>query len=246
MNPIVLMIMIVVTMIPSQERVKVINAGIGGNTSGDLLGRVHDDVVSQNADLVILMVGTNDMVNSRKMVSYDTFKNNLLDIVNILKDADINIVLLSPLPVDTVYLFQRHQRSSYTELPNNKLANIRDIARQISEDNDLYFVDIFEEFVKRGLPEHNTDAIIRNVNNCGVNDGVHPTEKGYELMAQLVYDYLIGKKLIKQGMKVICFGDSITKGVHVKGEGTARGHTYPARLGNLINSYFINNSRSYD
>jgi len=246
MNPVVFIIMLLVPIIPCQERVKVINAGIGGNTSGDLLGRVHEDVVSQNPDLVILMVGTNDMVNSRKMVSYETFKNNLLDIVNILKDAEINIVLLSPLPVDTVYLFQRHQRSSYIELPNNKLANIRDIVRQISEDNDLYFVDIFAEFVERGLPEHNTDDIIRNVNNCGVNDGVHPTEKGYELMAQLVYDYLIGNKLIKQGMKVLCFGDSITEGVHVEGEGTARGHTYPARLSNLITSYFINNSRSYD
>ena len=246
MNPIVLIITLIVTMIPFQERVKVINAGIGGNTFGDLLGRVHEDVVSQNPDLVIIMVGTNDMVNSRKMVSYETFNSNLLDIVNILKDAKINIVLLSPLPVDTIYLFQRHQRSSYVELPNNKLANISDIVRQTSEDNDLYFVDIFAEFFKRGLPEHNTDDIIRNINNCGVNDGVHPTEKGYELIAQLVFDYLHGNKLIKQGMKVICFGDSITEGVHVKGEGTARGHTYPAGLSNLINSYFVNNPRSYD
>jgi len=238
MKPVFLILILIATLMPYQEGVNVINAGIGGNTSGDLLGRVHEDVVSQNPDLVILMVGTNDMVNSRKMVSYETFTNNLVDIVNSLKDAKINIVLLSPLPVDTIYLFQRHQRSSYVELPNNKLANTRNIIRQISEDNDLYFVDIFAEFVKRGLPEHNTDDIIRNVNNCGVNDGVHPTEKGYELMAQLVFDYLLEKKLMKQGMKIICFGDSITQGVHVEGEGTAQGHTYPARLSNLINSYF--------
>ncbi|WP_372934509.1 hypothetical protein [Mariniphaga sediminis] len=34
--------------------------------------------------------------------------------------------------------------------------------------------------------------------------------------------------------KIICFGDSLTFGVYMKGEGTAEGDTYPAILKQLI------------
>ena len=42
------------------NEVEVINAGVGGNSSANLLKRVHEDVIAKQPDLVILMVGTND------------------------------------------------------------------------------------------------------------------------------------------------------------------------------------------
>jgi len=46
---------------------QVINSGIKGNTTTDILGRLKKDVLDKKPDLVILMVGTNDMLNSKKM-----------------------------------------------------------------------------------------------------------------------------------------------------------------------------------
>src|SRR5690554_5030310 len=60
-----------------REKMEVINAGIGGNTSGQLLERIEEDVIGHRPDLVIVMVGTNDMVNSGKLTSYDVYRQNL-------------------------------------------------------------------------------------------------------------------------------------------------------------------------
>lgn len=221
-------------MIACIDSTKVINAGIGGNTTEDLLNRITDDVISQKPDLVLIMVGTNDMVNSKKMVAYDTYRYNLMNIIDSLED-EMDIVLISPLPVDTAYLFTRHDRSLFEESPNSKLENSRCIMSEIAKDRSLHFIDLFSEFVRLHIPRHNEDDIIRNISNSGVGDGVHPTEKGYQIVAELIFNYLDKNNLLSPGMKIICFGDSITKGVHMEGAGTAQGDTYPAKLSRLIN-----------
>ena len=40
---------------------KTINSGIGGDTSGGLLGRFYADVVRHQPDLVVILGGTNDL-----------------------------------------------------------------------------------------------------------------------------------------------------------------------------------------
>jgi len=48
-------------MLESRLDLKIINSGIGGDTSGGLLGRFYDDVVRHQPDLVIILGGTNDL-----------------------------------------------------------------------------------------------------------------------------------------------------------------------------------------
>ena len=45
---------------------QVFNEGVAGNTSIDLEKRIETDVLNRGAHLVIVMVGTNDMLNSKK------------------------------------------------------------------------------------------------------------------------------------------------------------------------------------
>ena len=70
-----LVLSMLITSLPVSAQV--INAGVGGNTTKDLLVRIDRDVIDLNPDLVIVMVGTNDMLNSRKMVSYSDYTSNL-------------------------------------------------------------------------------------------------------------------------------------------------------------------------
>ena len=46
------------------EDTTVINAGVGGNTTRNLLKRVKKDVLAKKPDVVVMMVGTNDALNS--------------------------------------------------------------------------------------------------------------------------------------------------------------------------------------
>lgn len=219
---------------------QVINAGVGGNSTSDLLARIDSDVVQQNPDVVILMVGTNDMLNSKKMNSYEQYASNLSEIVKKLKQNKAKVVLMAPPPADSAYLFERHDKTLFVSAPNIKLDSVRQIVATTAREYEVYFIDIFQQFVNLNVPQHNTDLFIMNPKNSGYRDGVHPTALGYHFIAENVFQFLKQNKLLEKGAKVICFGDSITKGSKVKGSGTAEGETYPAYLQNLIVNYLTN------
>lgn len=222
---------------------QVINAGVSGNSTTDMLARINSDVLEARSNLVIVMVGTNDMLNSRKMNSYEVYAANLEKIVSILRDNHAKIVLLSPPPVDSLYLFERHNRDLFLETPEVKMDSVRHIVKRIATQNNTHFVDIYQKFKDLNLPRHNEDLFIMNTNNSGFRDGVHPTRLGYFLIAETVFNYLKNNNLIGENTKITCFGDSITYGSKVKGSGTTSGETYPAYLSKKISDFKLTGLR---
>lgn len=126
--------------------VEVYNLGVAGNSSVDLLERVDQDVVVLCPDLTIMMVGTNDMLNSRKVVSYEDYEKNLTTLIEKIKASGSQVMLLSAIPADSQYLFERHDKSKYAGHPSEVMATARDIVEGLSLRFDCYFVDLFEEF----------------------------------------------------------------------------------------------------
>lgn len=216
---------------------QVINAGVGGNSTINLLKRLEVDVLQKTPDLVILMVGTNDMLNSKKMISYSIYESNLKEIVQKIKANGSKIVMMAPPPADSTYLYERHDRKSYQEVPNEKLDSIRRIITKVADENNLGYIDLFQAFSDRNLPQHNQDLFIKNERNSGVRDGVHPTSLGYRFIAEIVFDYLKSNTLLKEDQKVICFGDSITRGGGTKKSNSILNRNYPAILSELIDEY---------
>jgi len=217
-----------------KENNVVINAGIGGNNTYDLLNRIQKDLIEQSPDLAIIMVGTNDMLNSKKMVSYNNYRLNLEKIAGTLKNEGIHVVLCSPPTADKIYLFERHDSTLFTESPNQKLDSITQIIKDVATLNNADFIDINKIFRDKDLPQHNTDEYIQNEKNSGKRDGVHPTAAGYSLIAETVFNFLSEQNLLKPNIKIVCFGDSITFGQGVEGAGTINGDTYPAIFLQLI------------
>jgi len=210
----------------NEEAKKVINAGIGGNTTKDLLKRIDQDVLAKNPDVVIMMVGTNDMLNSKKMINYKNYKANLNTLIQKIKSTGSKLVLLSPIPADSKYLFERHDERLFKESPNEKIDKAGDIVESLAKDNHVYFYDLNAEFKALNLPQHNQDMLIRNEKNSGKKDGVHPTALGYRFIAENVSYFLNEHQLIKRHQKIICFGDSITRG-------GGKGANYPTYLNAL-------------
>ncbi|MEX0882779.1 MAG: GDSL-type esterase/lipase family protein, partial [Cyclobacteriaceae bacterium] len=70
----------------------IINKGVGGNNSMDLLARIQPDIIDENPDMVFVMVGINDMINLHKFVDYHTFKKSYQKIITRLKEAGIETV----------------------------------------------------------------------------------------------------------------------------------------------------------
>ncbi|MDV7139141.1 GDSL-type esterase/lipase family protein [Maribacter sp. TH_r10] len=232
-------LLLILTMLgPKTTNAQVFNAGIGGNNTKNLLERLDADVLRHNPDLVIVMVGTNDMLNSKKMIYYRNYAHNLEEIIQRIKVKGAEVVLMTPPPVDSMYLFQRHDRNAYREIPNVKMDSTRQIIKKLARKDGLGCIDLFQIFSDMGLPEHNVDLFFRNERNSGAKDGVHPTALGYRFIAETVFDYLKMNALLKKGQKLVCFGDSITHGAGTKNRGTVTGQNYPAVLSALIQQHF--------
>lgn len=214
--------------------ITVLNKGIGGNNSNDLLKRLERDVLAESPDLVILMTGSNDMINSKKFISYATFRDNYQSLISRMKARGIEVVVMSPPPVDTGYVFQRHNRRLFQQEPNEKLDSLSQLIRQLAQENDVHFIDLHQAFKAQGTPTREARSLLVNQANMGIPDGLHPTREGYQLIAGQVYRYLKADKLLKRKQKILCFGDSITYGAFMTGKGTTEGDTYPALLRQLL------------
>lgn len=218
------------------QKIAVLNKGIAGNNSYDLVQRIDKDVLGEDPTLVILMVGTNDMVNSKKFVSYWEYESNLRRLLGNFQSRRIPVVMMIPPPVDTGYVFTRHKREAFDVSPNAKIDSAGRVIRRLAQQYSTGLVDLNRVFRDRGEPNREVSSLIVNEKNLGKTDGIHPTRMGYELIAREVYSYLKQHKLLKRKNRIICFGDSITFGAFMEGAGSVDGDTYPAFLKGLLSN----------
>lgn len=208
------------------------NKGVPNNNTADLLRRLHRAVLKRNPSLVIIMIGTNDMVNPAKMRSYTDYRDALTRIVTRIQQQGSDVLLLSLPPVDTMDLFTRHNRKKYDAPPESKIDTANAIIKEISKIRHCMFLNINAVFRSHHTPNQTVSSLLRNKANSHRRDGVHPTAKGYALIAEKIAEFL--KNHDKQYPRIICFGDSITFGAYAKGEGSTRKETYPAVLKRLL------------
>lgn len=80
-----------VSVLEQRFGVKIINKGVGGNTTRDALARLNDDVLSYHPDIVIVLIGSNDYL--RQELHEDTFKN-LSTIITRIQEQGAVVILI--------------------------------------------------------------------------------------------------------------------------------------------------------
>lgn len=209
------------------EKPFIINAGVGGNNTVDLLARIDQDCLSHKPDFTILMIGTNDM-NSKKYIPLPEYERNLRKIVDRIVAVKSNIMLMSILPVYEPHLFTRHEKSFYgDEGHKGRKEKVNETIKKITTDYKLHFLDMHRVFEKIGNISEAGSSLLQNTLNSQKTDGVHPTPEGYRTMAVAVYEALIRTGVSYN--RLVCFGDSITNG-----GGGVDGNSYPGYLKKLL------------
>jgi len=89
------------TVLAELSKWNVVNAGINGDTSADVLNRV-DRIIQQNPDLVLLGVGGNDFL---QRVAPDTTRDNIVATIDALQSDNIEVVLIAEPYFSTSALF---------------------------------------------------------------------------------------------------------------------------------------------
>jgi len=213
----------------------VVNEGVGGNNTQDIINRQFD-VLQNDPDLTILMVGTNDMLNSGSLISLNDYETNLGTIVDYFTDGESDVLLMTIPPCIESYVNDRHTYPDsypYDSLTLNEIIELsNEKVFDVSQSKGVLYLDVYSLFY--GNVSLEPDSLIRNQANAGTEDGVHPTPGGYTVIANEVYNYLTRKR--KNYNTIVCLGDSITYGANVSGAGTSlpTAETYPGQFKNLI------------
>lgn len=193
------------------EPVEVINAGIGGHRSTNLLSRLQRDVLKRNPTVVVIMVGTNDRLNSGGFVDAQDYRRNVEQLLERIRAAGSHVLLVTPPTCIPELLFTRHDPRKFDDQsPRERMQEVQQLLTEISRKKKVPLVDFHQHLDENELADNRRGSVIRNVANSGSTDGVHLTPEGYELLAEMIAEKLREERY--NTSRVVCFGDSLTRG----------------------------------
>lgn len=204
---------------------KVLNKGVNGNNSFNLLTRLQGDVIAHSPNIVIIMVGTNDALNIAQRVDIEQYRKNLLELIRQFTSQGISALLCTPPMVDDEIAVLPNKNNLNC---NQLLQPFRQVVMETGSKTNTSVLDIYGLFEVENKPK----VYLMNSENSSSNDGVHPTAEGYTFIAHAIHKKL--KEMNATNHKIVCFGDSITFGYLVKNEGQEVGESYPAQLNAML------------
>jgi lysophospholipase L1-like esterase len=143
----------------------VVDRGISGQTSPQMLVRFYQDVVALHPKAVHIMAGTNDLAGNTGPTSADDFKNNIRAMVDLAKANQIQVILASIPPADRFPWRPDIQ-------PAEQVRQLNAWLRQLAGEHKLIYADYYSALTTPSggfRPELS-------------NDGVHPNSDGYAAM----------------------------------------------------------------
>lgn len=166
-----------------QVRVKLVNAGVSGDTVIELKNRWEDDVLSLNPDWISILIGINDlhrMLSGQAGYDPESYYRNYQEILRITKSAlrDVRLILLSPFYISRATIRDTHRRRVLDTIPSYV-----EKVRRLSEEFSTYYVDLHATF--QSLLEYGEPTVY-------APEAVHPSQTGHMVIALAILSILEG------------------------------------------------------
>ena len=149
---------------------KVVNRGISGNRTWDLINRWDKDCIDIKPDYFSLLIGVNDTwrrYDSGLVTTAEEYEANMRQLLDrVVNETNAKIILLNIFLLD-VTEDKAQMRPDLVEK--------QEVISRLIKEYDVTFVDIqalFNKMVAEGTPMEELSA-----------DGVHPTDFGHEVIA---------------------------------------------------------------
>jgi lysophospholipase L1-like esterase len=162
------------------------NAGIGGNTTRDALGRIEKGVLAKKPDYATVMFGVNDsaMVSfpdfqpiSEPRVPLCEYRRNLEEIVRRIQAIRAKVVLLTPPPIGPRHWLANTSPSYKGRDMNWMFQTYIPSVHEVAQVCRVPLLDVWTRYMASGKL------------NDWLPDGVHPNEEGHRVIADMLFDH---------------------------------------------------------
>lgn len=155
------------------ENKHLVNRGIGGQTSIQMLGRFRADVIDLQPRLVVILAGTNDIAGNTGDVSLEEVRDNVESMVELAKTNGITPLVCSVLPAaDFPWRAGKN--------PAERIPALNTLLKEMAVKHEVPYVDYYAAMANS---QNGLDAE-------WAYDGVHPTAEGYGEMEKILIPVL--------------------------------------------------------
>ncbi len=145
-----------------------VNRGIGGQTTMQMVVRMHPDVIHLRPEAVILLAGTNDIARNTGPETLEMVEDNIRAICELAETHKIKIILCLLTPVSDYTMSKQT-----VHRPPEDIVNLNHWIESYAPDVHAQVADYYSALV-------DDKGMLRDGDS---DDGLHPNDAGYKLLA---------------------------------------------------------------
>ena len=155
----------------------VINSGISGDKSEDLLNRMND-VYKYNPSKVFILIGINDLNNG---IKEDEILNNIQKIINGIKTNRMH----SKIYIESVYpinrdVFNEKDYSFNEDISNDTIKEFNKKLKKLCKENDITYINVYDSLLDDN----------GNLKDVYTLEGLHLNDLGYFKVTSTINKYI--------------------------------------------------------
>jgi lysophospholipase L1-like esterase len=149
-----------------------INRGIGGQTTPQMLVRFRQDVIDLHPKVVVVLAGTNDIAGNTGPMLTEDIEANYASMAELARAHGIRMVFSSVLPVHN---YTEKAKDFFAQRPRARILALNSWLKDYCAQNRVAYLDYFAALVDdKGMLKKEL-----------ADDGLHPNDAGYKIMAPL-------------------------------------------------------------
>lgn len=156
----------------------IVNKGINGHSTNDLLNRLDTDVIEYNPSKVFLLIGVNDLSG---FIDKETVVDNIKKIIEKIteKRSKTKVYVESIYPINRRILTEKEYPIDEV-LTNDLIKETNELIKELCKDKDLTYIDVYDELIddEGNLKEEYTV------------EGQHLTDEGYKKVTEVLKKYV--------------------------------------------------------
>ena len=160
------------------DEYRVVNSGVSGNTTKDLIDRIDSDLYDYNPSMVIIQIGTNDI---RAEIKDEDIIKNLKKIIKGIRENRKNASIL----IESIYPINREIDKEYwkdvnPDYTNNHIIKVNKMIMKLCKEEHIKYINVYTSLLDDN----------KNLKAIYSKEGLHLTDLGYYKVTKVIKEYL--------------------------------------------------------